>query len=345
MPRLLIVGNPEEHHVGAHFLQAARQLGCEASLLDVRSAHSSNIWINRLFHRLLGKRPAYLGRFSRSVVAACRQQRPQFLLVTGISPPSAGALREIGRMVIQRANYLTDDPWNPANGGRFFWPPLREYDVVWSPRRANLEDLLNHGCRRVEYMPFAYNPELHFAEIPANDAERGRFACDVAFVGGADADRLPLARALVRARLAVKLYGGYWDRDPELRPHWRGFVFGHEFRLAVGAAALNICIGRKANRDGHAMRTFEVSAMGACMLVEDTPEHRKIFGEEGQTVVFFNSIPQMVERARWLLDNPEERQRLASAAYVLITGGKNTYLDRLQTMLATVAKNHRSDLS
>lgn len=321
--------------MGAHFLQAARQLGCEASLLDVRSAYSSNIWINRLFHRLLGKRPAYLGRFNRTVVAACREQRPQLLLVTGITPPSAGALREIGRMGIHRANFLTDDPWNPANGARFFWPALREYDVVWSPRRANLEDLLNHGCRRGEYLPFGYNPALHFPEQPANGAERERFACDVAFVGGADADRLPLARALVRAGLAVKLYGGYWDRDPELRSHWHGFVHGRDQRLAVGAAAMNICIGRKANRDGHAMRTFEVPAMGACMLVEDTPEHRGIFGEEGKAVVYFSSILQMLERARWLLDHPEERHRLAAAARELITRDKNTYADRLKSMLQT----------
>lgn len=238
-------------------------------------------------------------------------------------------------MGIFRTNYLTDDPWNRVNSARFFWPALREYDVVWSPRRSNLEDLRTHGCRRVEYMPFAYNPEFHFPEPPTADAERERFACDVAFVGGADADRLPVVRALVRAGLAVKLYGGYWDRDPELRPHWRGFVFGREFRLAVCGAALNICLGRKANRDGHAMRTFEVPAMGGGVLVEDTPEHREIFGEDGKAVVYFNSMTQMLERARRLLNNPKERQRLASAAHALIVGGKNTYADRLRQMLET----------
>jgi hypothetical protein len=340
MSRLLIVGNPEEHHVGAHFLEAAQQLGWKTQLLDIRESRSTNVWINRLFHRLLGKRPAYLGRFNRTVVAACREQRPQLLLVTGITPPSAGVLRAIGRMGIHRANFLTDDPWNPANGARFFWPALREYDVIWSPRRANMGDLRNHGCRRVEYLPFAYNPALHFAETPATDAERERFACDVAFVGGADADRLPVARALVRAGLAVKLYGGYWDRDPELRPHWHGFVHGHEFRLAVCGAALNICLGRKANRDGHAMRSLELPAMGAGMLVEDTLEHRDLFGEDGDCVVYYSDMDDMVAKARALCTRPDRVRELGGKVFQRICRqGHHTYADRLRTIL-TFLENH-----
>ena len=118
--RLLIVGNPEEHHVGAHFLSAARQLGLEASLIDVRESHSRNIWVNRFFHRAWGKRPAHLERFSRRLAAICRERKPQMLLVTGISAPHAGALKEIGGMGNPSRQLPDRRSVEPRQRGKFF---------------------------------------------------------------------------------------------------------------------------------------------------------------------------------------------------------------------------------
>jgi spore maturation protein CgeB len=81
------------------------------------------------------------------------------------------------------------------------------------------------------------------------------------------------------------------------------------------------------------MRTFEVPASGGCMLAEDTGEHRDIFGPEGESVLYFQNEPEMVAKARWLLDRPEERRRLAQAAHAKIEGGRHTYRDRLQEIL------------
>jgi hypothetical protein len=46
----------------------------------------------------------------------------------------------------------------------------------------------------------------------------------------------------------------------------------------------------------------------------------------------------MVERLRWLMHHDEERRRLGAAAHARITGGGNTYKDRLETMLSIVAR-------
>ncbi len=86
------------------------------------------------------------------------------------------------------------------------------------------------------------------------------------------------------------------------------------------------------------MRTFEAPALGGPLLVEDTPEHREIYGPDGETVVFFTNLEEMVQRARWLLENPAERARLAAASHARITSGANTYADRLKTMLHIAAK-------
>jgi spore maturation protein CgeB len=82
------------------------------------------------------------------------------------------------------------------------------------------------------------------------------------------------------------------------------------------------------------MRTFEVPAIGSCMLTEDTQEHREIFGKEGEAVLYFNTISEMLEKTRWLLNHDRERQRLAKSVHQLITQGSHTYRDRLKTILS-----------
>ena len=163
--------------------------------------------------------------------------------------------------------------------------------------------------------------------------ERKRFASDVLFAGGADRDRVPYMGALIRAGFNVALYGGFWERYPQTAGFTRGHADPQMLRRAVSAAKVSLCLVRRANRDGNVMRSFELPAMGACMLTEDTEEHHEIFGDDGEAVAFFRTREEMVEKLRWLLAHDDVRRRLKEAAHRLVTTGRNSYGDRLQTML------------
>jgi spore maturation protein CgeB len=335
-PRILIVGNPDPIHMGAHFLQAARASGFTAQILDTRQAYDAFWPLVQWNWRLRGHRPARLGTFSAAVLERCRAFAPDILLATGLAPLDRETLAEIGKGGSIRINFLTDDPWNRAHYAPWFLQSLPFYDYVFTPRRSNIDEIKQIGCHRVDYLPFAYHPELHFVESPENAEERERFSCDIVFVGGADRDRLPFITALLRQRFQVALYGGYWERYPATRPYTRGHTDITSLRKAISAASVSLCLVRRANRDGHVMRSFEIPAMGGCMLTEDTTEHRELFGAEGETVVYFSTIDEMLNKLRWLLDHPVERQRLATAAHQRITGGGNTYRDRLLAILQEV---------
>jgi spore maturation protein CgeB len=81
------------------------------------------------------------------------------------------------------------------------------------------------------------------------------------------------------------------------------------------------------------MRSFEIGAVGGCMLAEDTAEHREIFGDDGEAVVYFRSAREAADRARSLLGDSAERARLSIAIKARISGGGHTYRDRLLSML------------
>jgi hypothetical protein len=60
----------------------------------------------------------------------------------------------------------------------------------------------------------------------------------------------------------------------------------------IGFHCARVCVplSRPADRDGHAMSTFELPSMKASMLVEDSDEHREFFGAEGEAVLHFRSF-------------------------------------------------------
>jgi hypothetical protein len=329
-PALLIVGNSGEEHVGSHLRRAATELGIAAEFADSSRAAGGPV-LSRLSWRLLGHRPGRLNAFSAEVVEICASARPEVLLTTGISPVSADALEKIGSMRIRRVNLLTDDPFNPAHRAPWFLEALRNYDEVLSTRKANLVDLRLLGCD-AGYLPFGYAPHLHF-DPRISEERRRELESDVIFAGGADADRIPYIDALARAGLKIGLYGGYWDRYPETRQLGNGLKPPTFVREAIAAAKVALCLVRRANRDGTCMRTFELAAIGAAMLVEKTDEHLELFGPDGRTVVYFETIPEMVERARALVADPAGRARLKQAAHRLIVEGGHAYRDRLASIL------------
>jgi hypothetical protein len=327
--RLLLVANPGAEHVGAHLLSAARSMNLEVRLHDVIEAFGGPRWKTSINWWLRGRLPPRLDAFSAAVLESCREFRPSWMLSTGIAPLTPATIEEMRRMGIASFNFLTDDPWNRWHRAPWFMRALPSYDAVFSPRRANIEELRALGCRRVEYMPFAYSPDVHFPEASPTALVNH----DVAFIGGGDRDRMPPVIALIEAGIHVALYGGYWDRDRRTRPFARGFVGPRELRWVTGGSKVVLGLVRRANRDGHSMRSFEAPAMRACLLTEDTAEHRDIFGEEGECVLYFRDHPQMVQKAHLLLSDASLRERLAEAAYTRITGGGNTYRDRLERMI------------
>ena len=331
--RLLIVGNRGGTNIGGCFVQAASELGLDVRLLEASSATDAPLWLRRFNWWFRGKRPTWLNWYGLELLNACRTWRPDWLLATGTAPIAKHVLREISNLGVQTANYLTDDPWNPAHRAAWFLEALPFYQYVFSLRRSNLDDLSRLGCPNVSYLPFAYAPELHFPESNITREEREQFASDVAFVGSGDAERVPYIEALIRAKFKVGLYGSFWERFPATRRHTHGQTDVRTLRIAIGETKVALCLVRRANRDGNSMRTFEVPAIGACMLAEDTEEHRQILGREGEAVLYFSSVGEMVEKAGQLLTDGQERRRLAAAAHALIVNGRNTYKDRLVSML------------
>ncbi len=150
-------------------------------------------------------------------------------------------------------------------------------------------DLKAAGAREVRRIRFAYDPESHFYE-KAGGAEAARWNADVAFVGGGDPDRAelldPIRSWSVAEQKTMAVYGSRWDRFSRYADVHRGMADGADYRYALAAASVLLGPVRRANRDGHSMRSFETPACGAFMLAERTADHSELFEDE-KHVAFF----------------------------------------------------------
>jgi len=228
------------------------------------------------------------------------------------------------------ANYATDDPFNPKVSTPELVEAIQIYDMYACTKRAIMHDVVRMGCRNLIYSPFAYKPSVHFPELPISESDRARFCSDVAFIGGCDADRVLFFKTLIKAipSLNLALYGGFWNRSLSLRRYWRGFVVGREYRMALLGAKIVVNLVRRANRDGHVMRSFEIPACGAFMLAERTDEHQDLFAECRESA-YFDSADELAEKVKYYLAREEERLAIAARGHEAVTQGRHTYRDRL----------------
>ena len=326
--KIFILGVGEEKHLGGQLQKAAEKLQLHHQFFDAGGAFRPSCLIQKLVWKM-AKRPVALGRFSAKLRESVLQEKPGLLLTTGTAPVDAETLRQIRKAGTRRANYSTDDPWNLAHRAGWFLRALPEYDRVFSTRTSNLGEFAALGVR-ASHLPFGYDPDLYYPDSGSGIRDSGSEQPKVFLAGGGGGDRYPLVKALHEAGIGMSLWGGYWEKAglPS-----GGFLDASGIRKEAARCMVSLILVRRANRDGSAMRSFEIPACGACCVAEDTEEHRELYGPDGEAVLYFRTPEELVRRVNEAFGNPELRARLRRNAHRAITGKPNTYVDRLKTML------------
>lgn len=329
-PSLAIIGQTGITNVGGSLERAARNSGIAHRFFDMAEASLGSRWLRALSWRLNDRRPPRMQAFARMVVSELRRDPVDLVVATGMPPLDRAALEVIRATGARLANFSTDDPWNPGHQARWFLESLPVWDHVFTPRAANVRDFVAAGCRAVHQLAFGYDETLLVERAPTELPVR---RWSVLFVGGGDEDRRDFFadfRALVPETLLV---GSYWERWRETRDLAVGGRAPEEVVWLTRRAPVCLILVRRANRDGHVMRSFEAAAAGGCLVVEDTPDHRAIFGADGESVRYFGSAGDAARICRELVDDVEERQRLAASVRRRIEAGRHTYRDRLREMI------------
>lgn len=211
------------------------------------------------------------------------------------------------------------------------------YDCYFIWGKFLIPELLKAGAKKVEYLPFAYDPELHYP-VTVTEEEKKIYGSDIAFIGSYDKEREEFLLNLIDYNLAI--WGSGWNKLPffsPLRKKWKGRnAIGEDFSKVCNASKIILNHIRVQNGNAHNMRTFEIPACGGFMLTEYTEEQCEFF-EEDKEVVYFSDIEELKEKVNYYLTNNELRKQIFQAGHNKVM--KYSYMERAKTIIDILKKS------
>jgi len=348
--KILYVGPDYRGSNGTCWRDAFVALGCDVRTVDSERLFSWPVTPSERVAVKLGARPPRrrVRDFNEAVGAAAKEFRPQttfFVQARFLRSETIAAIAEFGPTVV----YYNDDMFNPSNQTPTFGAAVRQADCLVTTKSFNVSEFRSAGARKVVYQPNAFDPAIHFPARRSPD-EAQRLAGDVAFIGTFRPERADfLAEVVVRLPDAtVNVWGGGWEKTSRAvywhrRRRWAplrrrirgGALWCEDMGKAIQANKIALGLLYHVNRDRHTSRSFEIPACGGFMLAERTAEHQEYF-EEDHEAVYFGSLEELIDKARYYLRHDDARVAIARAGHVRCLKSGYRYVDRARSLLSAL---------
>ncbi|MHB8421932.1 MAG: CgeB family protein [Leptospirales bacterium] len=205
-----------------------------------------------------------------------------------------------------KACYLIDTHLHPERHLEM----SRPFDVVFLAQKSFVDSFSAKLGKPVFWLPLACDPEMH-TPVPVQEE------WDLVFAGSIQSPLQDRARRLKRLGLRFSVRSE------------RVFLKEMSRFLSSGRILFNASVRNDLN-----MRVFESLAIGKCLLTDDAPGLSDLF-EGGRDLMVYDDRT-LVETARFLLENPEVRQKIAMSGRKKVLE-LHTYLDRAVQLKTTLS--------
>jgi spore maturation protein CgeB len=335
---VLLVGNADvEMGLTASYKRAFEALGHKVVPFNIEEARDQAAPPSLIGKRLMAHLDffALSAKANRSLARVAMQLKPDLVIVMCNAFVRAATLLHI-KTALPGTALINIFPDTVHNLHDYVLSALPLYDLFCTHTKAALPSLRQLGCRAPFYLPLAADPFLYGpVELSADDQKT--FACDIVYVGTWRPEHEELLEALEGLDLAV--WGSnYWRRHTRrngwVRSRYRGrsLTSGADYAKAHRVAKVVLNPIDPLNFPSHNQRVFEVPACGAFSLASRTTEVQELF-VEGETIACFEGVVEMVEKVRYYLAHPKERQLIAEQAYDFVVNRGHTYTDRARSIL------------
>jgi spore maturation protein CgeB len=315
--KFFVVGPSKSHSSETSYARLLREKGCDVVVWDDKApfplSGKRDWWRLSRAERLIYDSIASLRFYN-----ACRAYAPDVLFMPKAENIHFYAVKRAleetrARLVV----WYPDNPFKADQTSMNILRDLKRCDLFYIWGRFLIDALRAAGCRRVEYLPFGFDPVLHpVTELDAPKTQE--YACDVCFVGTWDKERERALKPLADFNLGI--WGPLWaervSTSSSLKKHIRGHgLYGSEIARAFRAAGIVFNHLRNHNGSAHNIRTMEITGIGGGpMVVRRTPEQAKELFTEGEHLVCFESNNELKRQVEWLLANPNTRLEMSRKA-------------------------------
>jgi len=230
-----------------------------------------------------------------------------------------------------------DDMFMKHNRTLFYDRGLPYYDVVFTTKVYNLEELKLLGAKRTELFLDAYDEKLH-RPMELSEEDKKRFSCDVGAIGAFEEDRALKMLDLAERGIKITVWGNGWGDWVGKHPNLivkNEHLYKEDYTKAINATKINLCFLRKINRDEVTSRSVEIPACGGFMIAERTKRHLEFF-KEGEEAVFFESQEELYDLIKKYLADNEGRKKIAEAGRKRVKQSGYNHRTQLLKILALI---------
>ena len=217
-----------------------------------------------------------------ALIAAAARSKPEVVWLekgTGSIRRHLKMLRDHARFLV---HYNTDDVFG---AGSWFWLHRRGSAAL----RSSPDDqpLECPGTSRAVRGPDAScrNGVRSGFSSAGPGGSPGSEEADVVFVGHWEPHTERYVAALRDAGVRMQVWGDYWWKAKDRSLRVVKLLEHEEYVTTIASAKMALCVFSRRNRNESTGRSFEIPAIGTCMLAERTAEHVFLYGERGRGAV------------------------------------------------------------
>lgn len=204
--------------------------------------------------------------------------------------------------------FCSDDEWRCFNYDRY----LALYADFFSITDSNHINYYHRwGFDNVIKTSWACNPNIFYPLSIQKDY-------DVTFIGAPYGLRVKYIRKAIKEGLKVKVFGKGWNKYPDIKPYWGGYLSSDEINEVINRSKINLNF-IWSSRGGEQVkgRNFELGGCNAFQICNDSSVLSNYF-IQGENIATFNGVEDFVEKIKFYLDNEPIRNEISRKAYDLV---------------------------
>jgi hypothetical protein len=283
---------------------------------------------------------AWIAKASRELLLSVLDARPELVAVVGSTRVLTGALAQI-RASLPNCKLVMIWPDTLLNCYSHSINSIPVYDLVATYSRDSVDVFRRLGARQAEWVPLAFDPELHNPALGTGD-RKGIYAdCDATFVGNHSPERERLIVHLISCGFRIKVWGPVaWKRFAKDRNAFQRYWQGNELHpddycYAMQAAPVSLNPISPLNYPAANMRFFEILGVGGTPLSGACPEMESEFPDR-QACFYYRNEKDAPDVLSGLLGNRASRELVSKTGQERVRRA-HTYVHRAKQILTILS--------
>lgn len=262
-----------------------------------------------------------VAKINADLLAAVKSEKPEIVWFDKPTFFTQETIRRVRESGAQTVCYNQDNPFGPRKDGCWyqFKKIYQMLDLHCLLRYTDVRRYRDWGLNYIKLL-LSYEPLEHFPP-PAGWSDKDRTR-EVSYLGSPFEDRARFLRTLIEThKIPLVISGLGWQNvivGDERERYTRagtlqdeaGMLTGADYRGTIWKSKINLSFITQFNEEDVAHKAFEITASGGFLLALRSAGHLECF-DEGKEAEFFSSMEECVEKIRYYMVHPAEREEIA----------------------------------